>query len=560
MRNEGLPFAEVLTEANILDVLNERGVKFRDRVFTPVTTIWGFLSQVLSEDHSCRDTVSRIIAHRAANGIPVCSPNTASYCEARSRLPTSVFRILTTRTAEELQKSVADDWKWNGRSVFIVDGSHVSMPDTDENQAVYPQPPNQKPGLVFRSPESPCCCLWRRARAMTWRSRRTKARGPGKRAFSEKMYHTLQPGDVVLADANFDDYFIACELRQLGIDLVAHAKYERAGSQLTQSGPEGEILVWQRPNKPRGMKGEKYRTYPEQLVMRRVTVDARDRNNRVEQFEVITTILDVSIDGQQIGDLYDRRWGGEVDLRSIKSTMQMDVLRCKTPEMVHKEIWTHLLAYNLLRTVMAVAAHENDLEPRQVSFKGAKQAVTAFAPKLEAARPADRRTLIDALLTTIAYHRVGDRPGRWEPRAQTASEAGRPPHATPKDCQAAAEPFQMVLARKAKASGAAGRLTLSFCRAGRASLWRPDAMLARRASRLRCTSGRWPPPPPNTDDSPDACGERAEQRDLFGVTLAAGRVAVQHLPQERLVVVAAGEVPTAPQLQGPIHRGLEVTV
>jgi hypothetical protein len=84
---------------------------------------------VLSEDHSCRDTVSRIIAHRAANDLPICSPNTASYCAARSRLPRSVLRTLATRTAEELQKSIADDWKWNGRSVFILDGSHVSMPD-----------------------------------------------------------------------------------------------------------------------------------------------------------------------------------------------------------------------------------------------------------------------------------------------------------------------------------------------------------------------------------------------------------------------------------------------
>ena len=98
--------------------------------------------------------------------------------------------------------------------------------------------------------------------------------------------------------------------------------------------------------------------------------------------------------------------------------MQMDVLRCKTPEMVHKEIWAHLLAYNLLRTAMAVAAAEVGIEPRHVSFKGAKQAVTAFAPKIEAARPAGRRALIDALLVVIAYHRVGDRPGRWEPRAQ----------------------------------------------------------------------------------------------------------------------------------------------
>jgi hypothetical protein len=98
--------------------------------------------------------------------------------------------------------------------------------------------------------------------------------------------------------------------------------------------------------------------------------------------------------------------------------MQMDILRCKTPDMVHKEIWTHLLAYNLLRTVMAVAANDNDVEPRKVSFKGAKQALTAFAPKIEAARPEDRAPLLDAMLATIAYHRVGNRPGRWEPRAR----------------------------------------------------------------------------------------------------------------------------------------------
>jgi hypothetical protein len=152
--------------------------------------------------------------------------------------------------------------------------------------------------------------------------------------------------------------------------------------------------------------------------MRQVTVDACDKNNRVNKFKVITTILDVSIDGEQFGDLYEQRWHGEVDIRSIKSTMQMDILRCKTPEMVHKEIWIHLLAYNLLRTVMAVAANENDIEPRQVSFKGAKQALTAFAPKIEAARQEDRAPLIDAMLATIAYHRVGDRPGRWEPRAR----------------------------------------------------------------------------------------------------------------------------------------------
>lgn len=155
------------------------------------------------------------------------------------------------------------------------------------------------------------------------------------------------------------------------------------------------------------MTGAQYRSYPKSFVMRQVAVDARDKNNRVKQFKVLTTILNVSIDGKQIGDLFERRWEGEVDIRSIKCTMQMDILRCKTPEMVHKEIWTHLLAYNLLRTVMSVAASDNGTEPRKVSFKGAKQALTAFAPKIEAARPEDRVTLIDAMITTIAYHRVG---------------------------------------------------------------------------------------------------------------------------------------------------------
>jgi hypothetical protein len=209
-----------------------------------------------------------------------------------------------------------------------------------------------------------------------------------------------------------------CELCRRGIDVVVRAQSQRVGSQVLRERPDGEILLWQRPNKPHGMTGEQYRQYPEVLLMRQVTVDARDKDNRAERFQVVTTILDASIDGAQIGDLYERRWEGEVDIRSIKSVMHMDILRCKTPEMVRKEIWAHLLAYNLLRTVMAVAAGENGLEPRQVSFKGAKQAVTAFAPKLEAARPKDRPALIDALLAVVAYHRVGDRPGRWEPRAR----------------------------------------------------------------------------------------------------------------------------------------------
>jgi hypothetical protein len=416
-RNEGLPFADVLTEPRIRDALDEHGVPYRNRVFTPVTTLWGFLVQVLSDDHSCSDAVSRIIAHRVASGRPACSPNTASYCDARGRLPTGVLSTLARRTAAELQAAAAAEWKWNGRNVFIADGSHVSMPDTPENQAAYPQPVVQQPGLGFPLARVAVLLSLATGACHDLAIAPYAGKGTGETTLLRQMYGALKPGDVVLADALFDNYFLACELRERGLELVTRVQAERVGSLTVESRPDGDVILWRRPNKPRGMTGEEYRRYPKELLMRQVTVDARDRENRAEVFQVVTTILDASIDGGQIGDLYERRWSGEVDIRSLKSTMQMDVLRCKAPEMIHKEIWVHLLAYNLLRTAMAVAAAENGIEPRRVSFTGAKQAVTAFAPKIEAARPEDRPALVDALLTVIAYHRVGDRPGRWEPRA-----------------------------------------------------------------------------------------------------------------------------------------------
>jgi len=417
-RGQGLPVADALTELSILDALDEHGVQYRDRLFSPATTIWGFLSQVLSEDHSCRDAVSRIIAHRAASGLEPCSPNTASYCNARARIPTAVLRSLARRTAQQLQDGLPEGWKWNGRNVFIADGSHVSMQDTEENQAGYPQPVVQQDGIGFPLARLALLVSLATGACHDLAIAPYAGKGTGETTLLRRMYDSLSPGDVVLADALFDNYFLACELRQRGIDLVARVQAERVGSRTVESRPDGDIIVWQRPNKPRGMTGEQYRRYPESLTMRQVSVDARGKDNRAEQFKVVTTILDTSIDGGQIGGLYERRWDGEVDIRSIKSTMKMDILRCKTPEMVEKEIWVYLLAYNLLRTVMAVAASANGVEPREISFKGAKQALTAFAPKLEAARPRQRARLVDAMLKAVAYHRVGDRPGRWEPRAR----------------------------------------------------------------------------------------------------------------------------------------------
>src|SRR3954470_23130200 len=258
-RNDGLPFSDVLTEPRIHDALDEHGVRYRDRVFDPVTTLWGFLAQVLSDDHSCRDAVSRIIAHRAASGLETCSPNPASYCNARGRLPTAVLRTLSRRTAAELQATAADGWKWNGRDVFIADGSYLSMPDTPENRAAYPQPVVQQPGIGFPLARVAVLLSLATGACHDLAIAPYAGKGTGETTLLRQTYDALSPGDVVVADALFDNYFLACELRQRGIELVARVQAERVGSRVAESRPDGDIIVWQRPNKPRGMTGKQYR-------------------------------------------------------------------------------------------------------------------------------------------------------------------------------------------------------------------------------------------------------------------------------------------------------------
>jgi len=236
------------------------------------------------------------------------------------------------------------------------------MPDTDENQETYPQPSSQKPGLGFPLARITVLLSLATGACHDLAIAPYQGKGTGEINLFRKMYTSLKAGDVVLCDALFDNYFIVCELRDRGIEIVSRAQHERKLTQVTKRLSRSDVvIVWPRPTKPRGMSLEQYKRYPEQLEMRQVSVDARDKNNRAKQFNVVTSLRDESISGKEIGDLFERRWDGELDIRSIKIVLQMDILRCKTPDMVHKEIWIHLLAYNLLRTVMAVAANENDI-------------------------------------------------------------------------------------------------------------------------------------------------------------------------------------------------------
>src|ERR1043166_4368829 len=198
--SQGLPFAEVLTEASILEVLDEHNVEYRDRVFGPITTLWGFLSQVLSDDHGCRDAGSRVIAHRAASGLEPCSPNAASYCNARARLPTGVLRVLAKRTARQLQDGLPQAWKWNGRDAYIADGSHVSMPDTPPNQEAYPQVYNQKPGLGFPLARLGAVISLACGAVVNLGFCQYAGKGQGEVSFLRRLWDVLLSGDVLLGD------------------------------------------------------------------------------------------------------------------------------------------------------------------------------------------------------------------------------------------------------------------------------------------------------------------------------------------------------------------------
>jgi DDE family transposase len=214
-------------------------------------------------------------------------------------------------------------------------------------------------------------------------------------------------------------------LRQRGVELVgrlntAHRRADfRRGRRL---GPEDHLVRWPKPTSIRSLDREAYHALPEFITVRETRIRVRQPGFRTRSLVVVTTLLDPEQTAKEdLATLYRARWHNELDLRSLKSAMQMRELRCKTPELVRKEVWAHILAYNLIRTVMAQAAARHGVGPRTISFTGAMQTLEAFQPLLEfgaAQDAAGRSRLYHDLLDAIATHRVGDRPDRYEPRVK----------------------------------------------------------------------------------------------------------------------------------------------
>jgi hypothetical protein len=402
------------------DALAEEHVSFSERIYTPLVTLCVFLSQVLDPDHSCRAAVARLIVWMAVNGRKPCAPDTGSYCEARRRIPLGVVTRLVRGTAREIDGRAPDSWLWHGRRVSLIDGTTVSMPDTPENQAAFPQSKAQGIGLGF--PLARLVAMISLATGVV----RDLTLGPykgketGEPALFRKLWDSLEAGEIALGDRCFASYFGIAGLSDRGVDILfrmhQRRKFDfRRGRRL---GIADHVVTWTKPQRPEWMDQETYAELPEGLEVRELRIKVTQPGFRVDELVLVTTLLDaVEYPKEDVADLFLKRWNIELDLRSIKDVLQMDVLRCKTPEMVQKEIWMHLLAYNLIRGVAAMAAEAHDKEPRLLSFKGALQTMTAFQDAMRCARPSDRQSLMESMLTAIACHEVGDRPGRVEPRA-----------------------------------------------------------------------------------------------------------------------------------------------
>lgn len=410
-RSDAYSFFNVLTGPALFDQVESVLPPHRERRYPPTETLSMFLAQALSTDRSCQKAVDEAAVKRLAAGLPAGSTHTGAYCRARRRLPTAMVDTLTRYVGRSVSAQAAAPWHWRGRPVRLVDGTTVRMPDTLANQAAYPQPRSQQPGLGF-----PLCrmvgvmCLGSGA-LLNAAIGRYQGKGGDEQSLLRSILDTLQHGDLLLGDAFYATYFLLCTLRERGVDAV----FEQHGARRRSTdfrcgqrlGARDHLIVVSKPViKPDWMSAADYAQAPATLTVRELRAGGKT---------LVTTLLcPKHTDKAALKALYRSRWHVELDLRNLKTTLGMERLSCQTPSMAIKEIWVYLLAYNLIRLMMAQAAALADQLPRQLSFKHTVQIWLAWTQYTQLIDYEDK---LDGLFILIAQQRVGERPGRIEPRA-----------------------------------------------------------------------------------------------------------------------------------------------
>nr|WP_208492139.1 IS4 family transposase [aff. Roholtiella sp. LEGE 12411] len=413
----GLPFKELLPESVIRLAISELKIKYKKRLFDPFVTLWAFLSQVLDTDKTCHNAVSKIIAHLAESEVEIPSTDTSAYCQARARLPEKLLENLFNYSAQNIEQKVTEENLWCGRNVKVIDGSTVSMPDTVENQKEYPQPSTQKSGCGFPIAKIGVIFSLVTGAAVALC---IDVLNTHDIKLARNLYSFLKQNDVLVGDRAFCAYADMFAIRKLNCDALfrKHSSRTTAMRKGKIVGDCDKLVTWYKPKScPKGLSKDEFDALPKSITVREVYYYIVIPGFRTQQVSLITTLLDKSsYSTLEIVGLYGQRWDVELDLRHLKTTLGMDILRCKTPSMVRKEIHVYLLAYNLLRNLMWQAGTTYNTPPLRLSLQGTRHHLINFLSKLLAAHSTKRLQIYRTLLKVIAHKAVPDRPGRSEPR------------------------------------------------------------------------------------------------------------------------------------------------
>jgi hypothetical protein len=409
-QSAGAVIGNVIPAASLQRWISAEVGPHRERIYGPLRTLTLFVEQVLSDDQSCQDAVARNVCEQVAAGQKPSSSNNGPYCDARKRLPLGLLSRMGREIGARLTQQQPVDWLWQGRQIKLVDGTTVSMPDTPENQAAFPQNRQQQSGLGFPVARLVAVISLSCGAVLEWVTSACEGKMTGETALLWGLSSHFKRGDVVIADRYYAGYFMIALMVSLGVDVIVRQHQTRTtdfrrGQRL---GKRDHIVRWVRPKRPPWMDDATYQTMPDTLTI---------RETRTSEWTLATTLLDPAVATKgELFELYSLRWQVELDLRSIKDVMKMSVLRCKHPEMVRKEIAAHLVAYNLVRAVMAQSAHLGETLPSKLSFKGALQLLRAFEENISRC-PRRRQSICHCyLLTCIAQLKLPVRPGRVEPR------------------------------------------------------------------------------------------------------------------------------------------------
>ena len=419
-----LPFGNILTLADVQRIFEEEEVSFgqTSRSFwTPALTTWAFIWQILSPDKSCSQAVANVILFLSGQAESKLGElDTTLYCRARAKIPARVFQRLAILVSQRLEAAAPSDWLWKERHVKLIDGSTSTLPDTEENQKAYPQPNTQKKGLGFPMIRWVVLVALATATIQDFAYGTYAGKETGETALFRQILDCLTAGDIVLADRFYCSYFMVALLSKNGVDVVMrlHQRRQYDFEQGERLGEGDHIAEWQKPARPEWMDEEMYALMPDTIKVREIYHKVQTPGYRVGEMVIATTLLDAQeYRAAEITDLYSQRWHVEVDIRSLKVALGMGCLSCKSPFMVEKEIWVHILGYNLVRKVGCQVAKLLGVTPRSISFTATKQAILAGwqqATKLEGVEYVRVQTL---MLKMLRKQKVGHRPGRCEPRA-----------------------------------------------------------------------------------------------------------------------------------------------